>query len=213
MTLRTSFPTSALALLCLLAAAPIGPAAHAQQPPPAVPATGASTTPSAPAAAAPAAAAASASPAAAAAAPTLASLDWIGGCWQGTVNKREFREVWLPQRGGMMLGVSQTVSADKTLDYEYLRLETRADGVYYVASPPGKPEQAFRLTGATVDKEDAQTYSFTDPAREFPQRIGYRRASEGWLYIEVEGKVKGADRKVYYPMRRVDCESGEFLKK
>ncbi|MEO5702153.1 MAG: DUF6265 family protein [Casimicrobiaceae bacterium] len=145
--------------------------------------------------------------------PSLPSLGWLEGCWQGNVNKRDFREVWLPQRGGMMLGVSQTVSGDKTLDFEYLRMESRADGVYYVASPPGKPEAAFKLAAERVDEEDAHTFDFVDPAREFPQRIGYRRASEGWLYTEVEGKVKGADRKVIYPMRRVDCESGELIKK
>lgn len=145
--------------------------------------------------------------------PTLASMQWLEGCWQGSVNKRDFREVWLPQRGGMMIGVSQTVSGDQTLDYEYLRVEPRTDGVYYVASPPGKPEEAFKLTSELVDVDDAHTFVFLDPARDFPQRIGYRRASEGWLYTEVEGKVKGAERKVIYPMRRVDCETGEFIRK
>ncbi len=145
-------------------------------------------------------------------APTMASLAWLEGCWQGSANKREFREVWLPHRGAMMLGVSQTVMDGKTIDYEYLRLEPRADGVYYVASPPGKPEEAFKLTAEVVDREDAHTFQFTDPSREFPQRIGYRRASEGWLYTEVEGRVKGAERRVIYPMRHVDCESGELIK-
>lgn len=146
-------------------------------------------------------------------APPFSALAWLEGCWQGSVNKRDFREVWLPQRGGVMLGVSQTVTGDKTLDFEYLRVEPRTDGVYYVASPPGKAEEAFKLTAELVDAEDAHTFVFTDPAREFPQRIAYRRASEGWLYTEVEGKVRGADRKVIYPMRRIDCESGEFIRK
>ena len=143
----------------------------------------------------------------------MESMAWLEGCWQGNVNKRDFREVWLPHRGGMMLGVSQTVLEGKTIDYEYLRLENRSDGVYYVAAPSRKPESAFKLTDASVDKEDAHTYTFSDPAREFPQRISYRRASEGWLYAELAGKVGGAERKVIYPMRRVDCEGGEFIRK
>lgn len=143
----------------------------------------------------------------------MESMAWLEGCWQGNVNKRDFREVWLPYRGGIMLGVSQTVMEGKTVDYEYLRLENRSDGVYYVAAPSRKPESAFKLTGASVDKEDAHTFTFSDPAREFPQRISYRRASEGWLYAELAGKVSGAERKVIYPMRRVDCEGGEFIRK
>ena len=43
--------------------------------------------------------------------------------------------------------------------------------------------------------------------------IVYRRGSEGWLYASVEGKLRGEDRTVTYPMRRVGCESGEFIRK
>lgn len=175
----------------------------------AAPAAGARSTDTAPApeASAPA-------PAAAARelpAPDFTALSWLAGCWQGSINKRDFREVWLPARGGMMLGVSQTVSADKTVDYEYLRIEPRSDGVYYVVSPPGKAQDAFKLSGETVDVEDVHTFQFTDPARDFPSRIGYRRGKEGWLYTEVQGKVAGKDRLVIYPLRRVSCESGELI--
>ena len=76
----------------------------------------------------------------AAEAPDLAALAWLEGCWRGTVNQREYREHWLPLRGGLLVGVSQTVAQGKTQGYEYLRVESRADGVYYVASPSGKSE-------------------------------------------------------------------------
>jgi len=52
-----------------------------------------------------------------------------------------------------------------------------------------------------------------NPAAGFPAKITYRRGSEGWLYAAVEGKIDGADRQVTYPMRRIDCESGEFIRK
>ena len=52
-------------------------------------------------------------------------------------------------------------------------------------------------------------------ADQFPQRIVYRRGVEGWLYASVEGKAKGEEKekKVIYPMRRVDCQSGELIRK
>ena len=56
-------------------------------------------------------------------------------------------------------------------------------------------------------------FTFTNPVDGYPQRILYRRGPEGWLYATVEGKVKGEDRKVIYPMRRVDCQSGEMIRK
>jgi len=144
----------------------------------------------------------------------LATLAWLEGCWRGTAGPREFREQWMPLQGGMMLGVSQTIEKSTTQDYEYLRLETRPEGIFYVASPPGKPEAAFRFEGETVEKaleRNDAVFTFVNPKLEFPQRIAYRRATEGWLYATVEGTVGGTERKATYPMRRINCESGEFI--
>jgi Domain of unknown function (DUF6265) len=142
----------------------------------------------------------------------ITSLSWLEGCWQGTVNQRDFREQWSPLRGGMLVGVGHTVTQGKTQSYEHLRLEARGDGVYYVATPSGQREAAFKLASIAADDKDA-LFIFSNPEHDFPQRIIYRRGSEGWLYATIEGKLKGEDRQVIYPMRRVDCESGEFIRK
>ena len=145
---------------------------------------------------------------------SLVALAWLEGCWRGTVNQREYREQWMPLRGGLLVGVSQTVAQGKTQGYEYLRVESRPDGIYYVASPSGRKETAFRLAERTVDRtgdRNDEIFTFVNAAPEFPQKITYRRASEGWLYAAVEGKIDGADKLVTYPMRRIGCESGEFL--
>ena len=142
----------------------------------------------------------------------LAPLAWLAGCWRGSVNQREFREHWMPLRGNLMLGTSHTVNGAVTQDWEFLRLEVRADGIDYIASPPGQKETAFRYAGETKDDDDS-IFAFVNPQQDFPQRIVYRRGTEGWLYAHAEGRVGGAERKVIYPMRRVDCESGEFIRR
>ena len=147
---------------------------------------------------------------------SVASMSWLYGCWGGLVNKRDFREQWMPLRGNTMIGVSTTVLDDKLSSYEYLRIEARVDGVFYVAVPSGKTEDAFKLVSivnVNDARERAATYTFANPALEFPQRLIYRRGTEGWLYASVEGKVNGQDRQVTYPMRRIDCETGEFIRK
>ncbi len=140
----------------------------------------------------------------------LAPLAWLHGCWRGNVNQREFREQWMPLRGGMMVGASHTVVGQRTQGFEFLRLESRPDGTWYVASPPGKEETAFKLTGEEKDQDDV-LFTFTRTGSEFPQRILYRRATRGWLYAHVEGTLRGNERKVIYPMRRIDCETGEQI--
>ena len=166
-------------------------------------------TPAEPATPAPAAPAAAPAPVDTA---SLASLAWLEGCWRGAVNQREFREHWLPLRGGMMIGVSHNVMQGKTQDYEYLRLESRADGIHYVAIPSGKPPADFRLTTATSDDRGTR-FAFANAVDEFPQQLVYHRGSEGWLYATIEGKLNGAARTATYPMRRVNCETGEPIPK
>ena len=140
----------------------------------------------------------------------MLQFDWLHGCWDGKVNMREFREEWLPLRSEMMVGTSQTVMGGKSQDVAYLRLESRADGVYYVAASPGKSESAFHLSGKTTDGDD-EIFTFENPAGAFPQRIVYRKGTKGWLYAEVQGTINGQDRKVIYPMRRVNCQSGDLI--
>jgi hypothetical protein len=161
---------------------------------------------------APAPAAPTASPPAAAAPASLEPLAWLAGCWQGTVNMRDFREQWMPLRGGMMVGVGHTVVGDRTQNFEYLRIEKRPDGVHYVVAPDGKGETAFRLVGQARDGDD-EIFTFNNPRTDFPQTIIYRRGSKGRLFAHVEGKLDGADKRVIYPMYRVDCETGEKIEK
>lgn len=142
----------------------------------------------------------------------VGALAWLDGCWGGTVNQRDFREQWSPLRGGMLIGFGSTVFQGKMQSYEYLRIEARPDGVYYVALPSGQKEAAFKLVSITSDDKDT-IFTFANPDHDFPQRILYRRATEGWLYATIEGKMKGEDRQVIYPMRRIGCESGAFILK
>jgi hypothetical protein len=143
---------------------------------------------------------------------SVASLAWLDGCWVGNVNQRDFREQWSPLRGGILLGVGSTVYDGKSQSYEYLRIEPRADGVYYVAVPLGQKEDAFKLVSITTDDKDT-IFTFSNPQHDFPQTIIYRRGTEGWLYAHVEGKLDGESKQIIYPMRRVGCESGEFIRK
>lgn len=149
----------------------------------------------------------------AAAAPlNVEALAWLAGCWEGKVNQRDFREEWLPLRGEIMVGASQTAMQGKTLSFEFLRIEPRADGVYYIPMPSGRKETLFKLTSRKTDGAD-EMFTFENTVNEFPQRIIYRRAVDGWLYAHVGGPVNGEMKDVIYPMRHVDCQSGTPIRK
>ena len=95
-------------------------------------------------------------------------------------------------------------------DYEFLRIEPRADGVYFTQFSGDLKQSSFRLAATTTDDKDT-IFTFANTADAFPARLIYRRGIEGWLYQTIEGPVSGSDRRVIYPLRRVDCETGEFI--
>lgn len=142
----------------------------------------------------------------------LAPLEWLAGCWQGAVNQREFREQWLPLRGGMLIGAGQQVSRGRMQDYEYLRIESRADGIVFSQFSGDRKEMAFKLASTTTEDKDT-IFTFANVADAFPARLVYRRGADGWLYETIEGTLEGKERRVIYPLRRIDCESGELILK
>ena len=191
-----------------LAAALIAGAAQGQTtaPPATQPAEPATAQPAAPPATQGAAPAASS-----AALPSFEALAWLRGCWEGKVARREFSEQWQSARGGIMLGSSQMVIGQRTQDYTYMRIESRPEGLYYVAVPSGKKEIAFKLA-AVEDDKGVKVFTFSNPQEAFPQRIVYRRTGQGSMFAQVGGKVDGNDKEVTYPMHRVDCVTGAIAR-
>ena len=73
------------------------------------------------------------------------------------------------------MGVSRTIAGDKTVEFEYLRIEQRADAIYYVAHPKARcPGTDFKLTRATTTEA-----VFENPQHDFPKRIIYRKTDDG----------------------------------
>jgi uncharacterized protein DUF6265 len=108
--------------------------------------------------------------------PTLADIAWISGDWQTAPGgRRQIEEHWTGVAGGSMMGVSRTVAGDKTVEFEYLRIEQREDGIYYVAHPKARcPGTDFKLT-----RSSATEAVFENPQHDFPKRIIYRKTDAG----------------------------------
>lgn len=119
--------------------------------------------------------------------PTIADLSFLSGDWSLTNEKTEVEEHWTAAKAKTMIGMGRTIANDRTVMFEYLRIEERKDGVYYVAQPRGGPAVAFKLT--SVAKEKAV---FENPKHDFPKMIRYEKNAAGHLVATVSG---GADAK------------------
>lgn len=116
--------------------------------------------------------------------PTLADISWISGDWQTEPGgRRQIEEHWTKVAGESMLGMSRTVAGEKTVEFEYLRIEQRADGIYYVAHPKARcPGTDFKLTRASATEA-----VFENPQHDFPKRIIYRKGGDGALTASIDG--------------------------
>lgn len=113
---------------------------------------------------------------------SIRDLAWIEGNWVVETPRMRSEERWTDVGGNMMLGVSRTMAGGKTVAFEFLRIEERADGIFYVAQPGGKAPTDFKLT-----KVEGQKAIFENPAHDFPKRVIYWRNADGSMTARVDG--------------------------
>lgn len=110
-------------------------------------------------------------------------LSWMSGDWETAPGRMQIDEHWTKPAGGSMIGMSRTVAGDRTVFYEYLRIETRGADIFYVAHPKARtPGTNFKLV-----KLSGQEAVFENPAHDFPKRIIYRKNADGSLTARIEG--------------------------
>ena len=114
----------------------------------------------------------------------LAELSWMTGDWQTAPGGRaQIEEHWTQAAGGTMIGMGRTLAGNKTYEFEYLRIEQRADGIFYVAHPKGQcPGTDFKLMRAS-----ATEVVFENPQHDFPKRIFYRKGADDTLIATIDG--------------------------
>jgi hypothetical protein len=132
--------------------------------------------------------------------PKIEDLGWMAGHWLGTSEGVEFEEVWLAPAGRLMLGMHREVAASKPTWFEFIRIEERADGIFYVAMPGGNPPTDFKMKSVTATRVE-----FENPKHDFPQRIVYR-LDGSQLCAEVSGPGKSGQRSEQWCWQRREAE-------
>jgi Domain of unknown function (DUF6265) len=127
-------------------------------------------------------------------------LRWLTGSWSMVSDGTTVEEHWTEAASNAILAVGRTVVGGRVVFFEFLRIEARPDGVFYVAQPRGAPPTDFRLTSW-----DGQRVIFENPHHDFPKRITYTRISPDSMVARVdggEGVEQGAETIRYSRVRR-----------
>lgn len=132
------------------------------------------------------------------AAASLNALTWMAGSWELREGTSCTEEYWTMPAADTLIGMSRTVDNGRTRSFEFMRIEARADGIYYVAQPSGKPPVDFKLS-----TEPGAELVFMNPGHaDHLKRIVYRRDGDGGMAARIEGENNGKAFAVDFPYRR-----------
>ena len=131
---------------------------------------------------------------------SIASLQWLTGCFEARSATRVVEEQRMPLGAGTMLGMGRTTNAHGLADYELTLIRQDGARLLYEAHPKGQPSATFVAHLASGD-----SVVFELPEHDFPQRVGYRRVGRDSVLAWVEGTMRGTTRRFEFPYRRVPC--------
>jgi hypothetical protein len=128
----------------------------------------------------------------------LRDLTWLAGDWEMRRGDQCIEEHWTLPSETSLIGMSRTVANNRTAEFEFVRIEARADGVFYVAQPGGRPPVDFKLAS-----ESASELVFENPGHaDHLKRIVYRRDGADRITARIEGEDSGRAFAVDFPYRR-----------
>lgn len=136
---------------------------------------------------------------------SVGGMSWMTGRWSYVDGAPGSGEQWMAPAAGTMLGMSRTVRDGKTVAFEFLRIAEDDKGTLALhALPSGQQATTFNLL-----RQSASEVVFENPDHDFPQRVIYRLSPGPMLVGRIEGTVNGEARSVDFPMKKLDCETGE----
>lgn len=101
------------------------------------------------------------------------TLRWMEGCW--VTQNGDTTERWSRVLDTHLFGTSVTISDDRVVFFEQLRIEPGSARYRYQAYPMGVGPVSF-----TTESSGTQEIAFINPEHDYPQRISYS-LSEGVL--------------------------------
>jgi hypothetical protein len=113
---------------------------------------------------------------------SIADLKWIAGSWSTAMAGQTVEEHWTEPASNALIGIGRTLADGRMVFFEFLRIEAKAGGVFYIAQPNGGAPTEFRLTGW-----DGRTAMFENPQHDFPKRISYTKNDDGSITARVDG--------------------------
>ena len=130
----------------------------------------------------------------------LEKMEWLVGNWEQKLPDGTLKETWTKQNDSTFSGDSYFINTKDTVHFESIMLTQKGGNLTYSATVIGQnDEQAidFKLTSET-----GNTFTFENPAHDYPQKITYKKVSSDRLIAIISGKQQGKQTQESYPMAK-----------
>ena len=133
---------------------------------------------------------------------SVQSVAWMQGCWLASSGASSTEEVWMPPRGGLMMGMSRSVRDGVATGFEFVLLREVEGALVFSASPSGQTPADFVASLAAPDLLRVENAN-----HDFPQKIEYRPAPPDSMIASVYGDVDASTPAFQVRYRRMPCAS------
>lgn len=130
----------------------------------------------------------------------LEKMNWLIGNWEQSLPDGTLKETWTMQNDSTFSGDSYFINTKDTVHFESIQLVQKAEELTYIATVVGQNNEqpvAFKLTSDTDD-----TFTFENPAHDYPQKISYKKVSGTSLIASISGKQQGKQSTESYAMNK-----------
>lgn len=120
-------------------------------------------------------------------------LYWLQGTWINASRQDTLTEQWNVANDSSMVGFGSLTRGKEVVFSETLEIRLTDTGIVYLPVNAQKKEEKlvpFKLTRARRN-----TWTFENPAHDFPQRIVYHRKGKKHLKAFIDGKENGKYKK------------------
>jgi hypothetical protein len=122
------------------------------------------------------------------------------GVWEGIQGSGIYHEEWRQLSDTLLEGRAYLVKKGEITNPENLKIVIEDGQVYYIADVShNEAPVRFRMTSCSDT-----ILVFENPSHDFPQKITYDLAEEGWLKAVIEAERDGEIRKVEFRLKKTD---------
>ena len=90
----------------------------------------------------------------------IEQLAFMAGTWSTPAGDFEIEELWMPPKGGLMLGLGRTTKLGKALEFEFMRIEQQGPTLVYPPARTGSPPRRSARRADTMSAAFEQLPTF-----------------------------------------------------